>query len=583
MNGKLKELADSKELLVGISTGILLASSLRVFVAGAYASLEKTFFYGVMFPSVLGVVLLILASAIVGKFSKKVGAGVIVAYALASLATDATEYTHLIAAFAIPVALALVNELDVKYLAIGLVADLGLRVLAVGGEPVDFPHTRILLSALILPGGLLLWKEEGNLSKPGFGLYALASLLELGLIYPNAVLRYSGINVYYLPTFVGYSFVIALALLGGPYLGKRPKVATALLILGAAMLFVRPLGLIGAPLVLVSVVGLVENAKSIGRGELGALYLFVLAALAIGAYVGRDIGLAFMEDRLEALIFASAVVYAAITYGKNSVPGLPNGKEIAGTLAGLAIASILVLAVFNLGPSYAGSKSDVLIWTYNLHQGFGPYEGTFNGYELVKLLEGQKPDILASQEVVGGMIGDGYQDVPLMLSAYLGYAYEYKPAAEGTYGVAVFSRWHMKTEGELNLKSVGQARPAQKVRIEELGIVLVNVHMGLSEEERAMQAEELLSFAESEPVAQIILGDTNAEPEERAIGILTRDYRDAFEKRPPYTFNWGGIDVENIDYILLKKDWPAKVKNYGCLCDVEVSDHRPVWALIELP
>ncbi|ACJ16763.1 membrane-bound metal-dependent hydrolase, C-terminus [Thermococcus onnurineus NA1] len=47
--------------------------------------------------------------------------------------------------------------------------------------------------------------------------------------------------------------------------------------------------------------------------------------------------------------------------------------------------------------------------------------------------------------------------------------------------------------------------------------------------------------------------------------------------------NWGNIDIENIDHILLKKDWPAKVKDYGCLCDVEVSDHRPIWAVIELP
>ncbi|USS41354.1 hypothetical protein NF865_03970 [Thermococcus aggregans] len=100
-----------------------------------------------------------------------------------------------------------------------------------------------------------------------------------------------------------------------------------------------------------------------------------------------------------------------------------------------------------------------------------------------------------------------------------------------------------------------------------------------------MQAEELLNFAKEPPVAQIIAGDTNAEPDEKAIAILTRDYRDAFSERPPYTFLWergGVVDKENIDYILLKKDWPAKVKDYGCLCDVEVSDHRPVWALIEI-
>jgi endonuclease/exonuclease/phosphatase family metal-dependent hydrolase len=573
-------------ILLGIGAGVLLASSLRVFVAGAYSSLEKTFFYGVNFPSGLGIVLFIIAAFLVGKMSRKAGALIVAAYAVAALPTDATEYTHLLAAFTLPIALALVKELDVKYLAMGLVADLSLRVLAVGGEPIDFPYTRVILALLLLLGAYALWREPGTFKKPGFGLYAFAALLELGLIYPNAIMRYSGMTVYYLPQFLGFSFVVALAILLGLYLSKRPGLAAVLLILGSASLFVKPAGLIGLPLALASAIALVESAKGSRGGVIGAVYLFLVATLAIGAYVGRDIGLAFMEDRLEALILVAAVIYALSAYGKNPEARLPSPKEIVGPLAGLTVAAVIVLALFNAGPTYEPAKKEVLIWTYNVHQGFGPYDGTFNGYELVGLLKEQKPDIWAAQEVVGGMIGNGYQDVPLMLSAYLGYAYEYKPAVEGTYGIAVFSHWHMKTEGELNLESVGQARPAQKVSFEELGIALVNVHMGLSEEERAMQAEEVLKFAETSPAAQIIAGDTNAEPGEKAIEILTRDYRDAFEERPPYTFLWernGVRDEENIDYILLKKDWPARVKDYGCLCDVEVSDHRPVWALVELP
>ncbi|ANF22095.1 endonuclease/exonuclease/phosphatase family protein [Thermococcus piezophilus] len=576
------KVSEKDRMLLGIGTGVLLASSLRVFVAGAYSSLEKTFFYGVNFPSALGIVLFVIAAFLVGKISRKVGAAVMVAYALASLLTDATEYTHLIAALTIPVALALVKELDVKYFAIGLAADLSLRVLAVGGEPIDFPHTRVLLAVLVLLAAFALWKEAGTLKKPGFGLYAFVALIELGLIYPNAVLRYSGVTVYYLPQFIAYSFVIALAILAGPYLAKKSGIASLLLVLGAATLFVEPLGLLGLPLALASSLALLENTKGGRFGVIGSVYLFLVATLALGAYVGRDIGLPFMEDNLEALILATSVIYALASYSGSAEVRLPNAKEIASSLLGLAVVSIIVLAIFNTGPTYVEAKRDILIWTYNVHQGFGPYDGTFNGYELINLLKEQKPDIWAAQEVVGGMIGNGYQDVPLMISAYLGYAYEYKPAVEGTYGIAVFSHWHMKTESELNLESVGQARPAQKVTIDELGLTLVNVHMGLSPEERAMQAEELLKFAEASPVAQIIAGDTNAEPDEEAIAILTREYYDTFEKRPPYTFNWGNIDIENIDYILLKKGWPAKVKDYGCLCDVEVSDHRPIWAVIEL-
>ncbi|AIF69578.1 metal-dependent hydrolase [Palaeococcus pacificus DY20341] len=569
------------KLLLGIGTGILLASTLRIFVAGAYSSLEKTFFYGVKFPSALGIVLFVFFAYLVGKTSRKAGAIVMATYAIASLFTDMTEYFHLIAAIALPVALALVKELDVKYLSIGLVADLSLRVLAVGGEPIDFPHTRIILAVLVLLGAFALWKEEGQLKSPGFGLYAFAALIELGLIYPNAVLRYSGIRVYYLPQFIGYSFVIALAILIGPYLSKKPSIASLLLVLGAATLFIPPISLLGLPLALASSIALLESAKGSRFGVVGSVYLVLTAVLALGAYVGRDIGLAFMEDRLEALILGASIVYALSAQRKVKVK-LPSVKEIVYPLLVLLVVSIAVMAIFNAGPSYVEAKREILLWSYNVHQGFGPYDGAFNGYELTHLLKEKNPDVIAMQEVVGGMIGNGYQDVPLMVSAYLGYSYEYKPAVEGTYGVALFSRWHMKTEEELNLKSVGQARPAQKVTIKELGLTIVNVHMGLSPEERAMQAEELLKFAKAEPTTQIIAGDTNAELDEKAIEILTRDYYDAFTQRPPYTFNWGNIDIENIDYILLKKGWLANVKDYGCLCDVEVSDHRPIWVVIEL-
>ncbi|WP_367883824.1 hypothetical protein [Thermococcus peptonophilus] len=160
------------------------------------------------------------------------------------------------------------------------------------GEPLDFPHTRIILSLVVLFGAYALWKDEGKLPKPGFGLYAFAALLELGLMYPNAVLRYSGINSYYLPTFVGYAFIIAFALLGGDLTSPRGlRLPPVLLILGTATLFVKPLSLIGLPLALASAVALVESAKTIRKGgELGAIYLFLMTTLALGAYIGRDIG-----------------------------------------------------------------------------------------------------------------------------------------------------------------------------------------------------------------------------------------------------------------------------------------------------
>jgi len=40
------------------------------------------------------------------------------------------------------------------------------------------------------------------------------------------------------------------------------------------------------------------------------------------------------------------------------------------------------------------------------------------------------------------------------------------------------------------------------------------------------------------------------------------------------------VDIENIDYIIIKRGSALKVKDYGWLLDVEVSDHRPIYVLI---
>lgn len=179
------------------------------------------------------------------------------------------------------------------------------------------------------------------------------------------------------------------------------------------------------------------------------------------------------------------------------------------------------------------------------------------------------------------MIVNGYQDVLFMFFVYFGYVYEYKFVVEGMYGIVIFFYWCMNIEGEFNFKSVGQVRFVQKVMIEEFGIMFVNVYMGLSEEECVMQVEEFLSFVESELVVYVILGDMNVEFDEKVIQIIIQEYKDVFEERLFYIFNWGDIDIENIDYIFLRRGWLVKVKDYGCFCEVEVFDYRLVWVLIE--
>ena len=581
-----------KKKYIAMATGVLLLSSSRIFVAGAVSATEILFFYDAIFPSIFGIILAIVAAAIVDKFDKRLAAVFIAAYTILFSVIDNARYLHLIAAFVLIISLSLLSELKeyYPYVAAGFALDISLRVLAAGGEPFDFLHTKIILAAVLIIASAFLFTSEGKMKKPSFALYAFATILELGLAYPNAILRYSGFRVYYLREYLIMSIclvaVIAGALLLSNYI-KEKKIFIAMLLITSLTVFVGGfVEIIGLLMLLIFLVGLQTYQPFEGSrlgSILGAVFFIVISTLAVMCYYGRDLGMGVLEDNLEYIIFISVLVYIATSvFSKEKLSFTINlKKDFIAFIVPILITSLFAVSLYNLSPTYEEPKEEIKIWSYNVHFGFTP-DGAFNGYELIKLLKNEKPDIIAMQEVMGGSIESAYQDVPVMISAFTGMAYEFKPAIEETYGVAIFAKYPVEYLNDANLWSKGQTRPLliAQVSMGEARLTIACVHLGLSPDERYIQAKELLNYTLADPKAVILAGDFNAEISESTIQVILQHYMDSFPKRPQVTWKWGS-ETHSIDYVFLLKGSSLNVVSTRVI-ETNVSDHYPVEVIIKL-
>ncbi|MBO8173910.1 MAG: endonuclease/exonuclease/phosphatase family protein [Thermococcus sp.] len=420
---------------------------------------------------------------------------------------------------------------------------------------------------------------------PSFKLYAFIALFELGLAYPNAILRYAGFKVYYLREFIIAAVLLSLALAWSVILCEKinERALVILITLLSFAVFIGGIPEIVGLLIMASLVVAALPSKNVlgSHSFFGALYFFVIAVLAVTTDAGVYIGLPFMQEKLEFVIVFASLVYALSVFKSFERINISNKNPVALFITALILVSVVVSSTYFPTPSCSETNNEFVIWSYNIHQGFTIY-GAFNGHDLAKLIAENSPAIIAMQEVDGGRITSAYQDIPVIISAYTGMCYAYQPAIENTYGVAVFSIYPiLSSEGYL-LESIGEQRASIKVTLKIGGgsLILISVHLGLTPEERLMQADELLKFSVKDPQAQIVAGDFNAEVDEESIKKMLLYYNDSFQKRPEYTWHWKE-ERESIDYVFIKKDAKLEIKSAGIL-ETLVSDHIPVWVRIKL-
>ena len=222
-------------------------------------------------------------------------------------------------------------------------------------------------------------------------------------------------------------------------------------------------------------------------------------------------------------------------------------------------------------------KKEINIISYNIHSGLN--KNMFPTlFDTIDFLKDVNADIICLQEVnesaKAGFQVSSFKEELKMNSHFganvvdLGY----------NYGLVTYSKYPIKDEEHIYLSSFREQRGMLHtvVKVDYRKLNIINVHLGLENNEREIQMKELLDFIKKlgdEPY--IVLGDFN----QGNISIdddILKDVAKELGKSNMLTFPTG---LDRIDYILVSPN--VEVLEYDVLIK-DMSDHYPIFAKIKI-
>jgi endonuclease/exonuclease/phosphatase family metal-dependent hydrolase len=245
----------------------------------------------------------------------------------------------------------------------------------------------------------------------------------------------------------------------------------------------------------------------------------------------------------------------------------------------LALAGTVVQPIIDPQPSEAGP---LVVMSYNLHQSFG-MDNKLDLEEVLSTIRQADADVIGLQEADAGRVPSMSVDQVLWLSRKLNMYSAYGPSWGSTYGVAVLSRYPVVSHERHLLTSEKQQRACLETRIDVGGRTLTffSVHLGLNQEERERQLDEVLAYTAQAPSPKVLVGDFNAHPDSHEISRVLEQFDHAFAVAGTGNGYTSPPDApeETIDYIFASPD--IQVLSAEVLTSL-ASDHLPTVAEIDL-
>ncbi len=253
------------------------------------------------------------------------------------------------------------------------------------------------------------------------------------------------------------------------------------------------------------------------------------------------------------------------------------------------------------------------VMSYNIKAGLWTEEGID---AVARVIKQTRPDVVALQEVDRHMERSRNIDQASWLGERLGLHAVFARAMPGEtfgmpggeYGIAILSRWPIVEHERMLLHrpttqsgAGADSKPEQRVAlgaavdIEGQPVDVVCTHLGLSEDERLRQAEDVAGFCAGWHSARplILMGDFNAFPDADEIATVRKTLVDVFQQHAVagderLTFPSGplGSRAENgwagaIDYVFVSSQiHPVHIEVLREA--TPASDHAPVVATLEL-
>lgn len=223
-------------------------------------------------------------------------------------------------------------------------------------------------------------------------------------------------------------------------------------------------------------------------------------------------------------------------------------------------------------------KIPLRVLTYNIAHGEQGLD------KILDLLKASQADVIALNEVDNGMARSEFVAQAAWLANELGMHYYFGPAKDMTYGNAVLSHYPILEVNNIVLPSLRENRGCLTALVQLLDtqVRFFITHLGLRQQERFQQIEDIKAFMDSYPEEnKLLLGDFNAKPFSPEIEMITANLLDAFaQKGQGEGVTYPAISEARIDYIFVSPK--IGINQVKVLNDQAASDHYPVLAQLEI-
>ena len=272
-----------------------------------------------------------------------------------------------------------------------------------------------------------------------------------------------------------------------------------------------------------------------------------------------------------------------------SEPYEPRPVELLGVRRAFLRTFVLVAILVIAGCGH--SQGQLRILTYNIHHGQGT-DGRFDLARIAGVINAQRPDLVALQEVDRKTTRASGVDQAAELARLTGMNYAYGPAMEyagGEYGEAILSRFALASIDNYILPWPDGSEPRAllvvKVEAKGLGpVTFGGTHLAHdSAVDRLEQAKRINEILGGQRGALMILaGDLNATPGSAPMREFDRHWMDAAEATGSPELTYPNIQPQRrIDYVLVRPLDGWRVLEAVVIEGEIASDHCPVLVVLE--
>ncbi len=247
----------------------------------------------------------------------------------------------------------------------------------------------------------------------------------------------------------------------------------------------------------------------------------------------------------------------------------------------MRLLAVLLLAAASLA-GQAAAPSRVAVLSYNIHHGEGT-DGKLDLERIARVIRSVSPDIVAVQEVDRGTSRTGGVDQAAELARLTGMRAIFGqtiPYGGGQYGNAVLTRLEVERWDNHPLPGV-EPRGLLDVATERFTFFATHLDATRDDAKRVEAARQINARMAGSKVPAVLAGDLNAPPERAPIRTLAAEWRivGGEQERPTSP---SGAPRRQIDYILFRPAARWKTVEVRVLDEPTASDHRPIFAVLEL-